>query len=145
MALADLSKLDKMIEEQKQRMEDRPENTQTQTGQMPMGEFPWTMKMKEAFEENIMKSEKCRACNWMNMGQKVVLMNRIQVMRENIPIISIICRQCGTQFVPKWCRKIMLQAIEKENQIMKARSVDQATRDKTMATAQEALRKAKEE
>lgn len=117
MVLADMSKLDAMIAKQKERLDERPEAPP----ERPTGAFPWTHKMSDAFDEEIMKSEKCRACNWMNSGQKIILVNRITVMRESLPVVSVICRQCGSVFVPKWCRKIMLQAIEEENKIMKLR------------------------
>jgi len=118
MAIVDLDDLDKKIKEQQDRLVQKPPEEDKVRVE---GQFPWTTKMRDAFEEEILKSEKCRACNWMNAGQKIIIMNRIAVMREELPIITVICRQCGGLFVPKWCRKIMLQAIEEENKILKMR------------------------
>lgn len=117
MAFASLDEIDKRIQEQKERLDTKPEEP-TQT---PTTSNPWNDKMREAFETEIQKGEKCRACNWMNTGEKVILVNYINVMRERLPIPSIICRQCGSIFVPKWARKIMMQAIELENKILKQR------------------------
>jgi hypothetical protein len=115
--IVSLDDIDKKIKEQQDRLDQQPKVDKVKIE----GQFPWTTKMRDAFESEILKSEKCRACNWMNAGQKVIIMNRIAVMREELPVITIICRQCGSLFVPKWCRKIMLQAIEEENKILKMR------------------------
>ncbi len=119
--LVDLDELDKKIAEQTQRLE-KQEAQQVQQQQLE-AEMPWTTKMQQQFKENIMKSVKCGACNWQNTGQKVVMMHRMQIMRESLPVVSIICKNCGSLFVPKWCRTVINQAIEKENRLMKERQL----------------------
>jgi hypothetical protein len=116
--IVNLEDVDRKIKEQQERLAQKPEVPDTIEVE---GQFPWTTKMRDAFETEILKSEKCRSCNWMNTGQKVIIMNRVTVMREQLPVITVICRQCGSLFVPKWCRKIMLQAIEEENKVLKMR------------------------
>lgn len=81
--------------------------------------LPFTFKMEEAFKEHVKKSIKCLACNWQNFGQLLMMMNYITVMKEQLPIPTIICGKCGVLFVPKWARRIMKQAIEQENKIIK--------------------------
>jgi len=127
-SVVNLDELDKRIAEQTERLEERKAQEDQRSAQLE-AELPWTTKMHESFRENILKSAKCSACNWLNTGQKLVMMNRIQVMREALPVVSIVCKQCGAQFVPKWCRQIMNQAIEKENRLLKERQLRRGQTD----------------
>lgn len=121
-AVVDLDDLDKKIKEQQQRLVEQEQQKQAEAPPLEQ-ELPWTAKMQTVFKENIMKSLKCHACNWQNHGQKIIMMQRMSIMRESLPVISVICKNCGTQFVPKWCRKVINQAIETENRIMKERQL----------------------
>jgi len=114
-----LEELDKKMAEQKQRLDQKKEEDTAQAPPPEMMHLPYTEKMHEAFKEHITKSTKCRACGWQNFGQLLMLMNRIEAMREQIPLPTMICGQCGTLFVPKWARKIVNQAIAMENKIVK--------------------------
>lgn len=120
-----IDELDRKIQEQKQRLGDRIDPPQEQPIPDHMRHLPWTKKMEEAFKENIVKGQKCLACNWMNTGQMLAMMNYIEVMRENLPIPTLICRHCGTLFVPKWARKVINQAFEQQNKILKRGTAQQ--------------------
>jgi hypothetical protein len=118
--IIDLDDLDKKIAEQRDRLDQQPRQDKRQVvdeGQIP----PFTKKMYEAFQEEIGKTDKCHSCNYMNYGNKIIQMSSIQVMNEALPVPTIICGQCGSLFVPKWVRKVLNQAIEAENKIVKAR------------------------
>ncbi len=119
--IATLEELDAKILEQKERVkEEAAKQPSVEEKRKEMQEhLPFTFKMEEAFKENIKKSNKCLACNWMNYGQVLMMMNYIEVMKESLPIPTFICGQCGVLFVPKWARRIMKQAIEQENKIIK--------------------------
>lgn len=116
-----LEDLDSKIQEQKTRLEkEKKQEPSTEEKRMEMAKhLPFTVKMEDAFKDGVKKSNKCLACGWMNYGQVLMMMNYIEVMKESLPIPTFICGQCGVLFVPKWARRIMKQAIEQENKIIK--------------------------
>jgi hypothetical protein len=116
--ITSLEELDKKMREQKERMARKKEEAPKQPI-VPPETAPFTQKMEQTFRENIQKSIKCMACNYQNFGSLIVMMNFIDVMKEHLPIPTLICGQCGTLFVPKWARRVINQAIAQENKILK--------------------------
>ena len=113
--IVDLEQLDKKIAEQKTRMKHQPDKPQ----EPDLSHLPWTEKMKEAFQSEIQKAIKCMSCNWMNHGQMLIMMNYMDVMKEKLPLPTLVCKQCGSMFLPKYVRRIAMQALEQQNKIIK--------------------------
>ena len=112
-----LDELDVKMKEQKERLQQKQKEEHKTT---KMEVFtPWTDKMEIAFRENIEKSQKCWACSWQNFGKLIVMMNHIDVMRENLPLPTVVCGRCGALFIPKWVRAVATQAIDQERKIIK--------------------------
>lgn len=120
MAVINMDAIDEKIKEQQERLNERPEVVQPQ--QVDMSGRPWTMKMKEAFEAEVNKSVVCKACNYQNFGQPLFILNFMAVMREQLPLPTQVCKQCGSLFIPKWARKVLNQAIAEEKKILKRES-----------------------
>ena len=118
--ITSLEELDKKMAEQRKRMREahKAAPPQGHSPAQPM-QGPFGDAMERAFRENINKGIKCGACNWLNHGQKLVIMQTMEVMKEILPIPTIMCGQCGSLFVPKWARRVVRQAIEQENKIIK--------------------------
>lgn len=118
-----LEDIDAKIIEQQERMKEEEQEKKETEGQLTEEQvkerLPFTYKMEQIFKENIKKAQKCLACNWQNYGQILLMMNYIEIMGEQLPIPTFICQQCGGLFVPKWARRIMKQAVDQENKIIK--------------------------
>lgn len=110
----------KILEQQARLKEEKAKLPDSAAKREEMREhLPFTAAMEDAFKDNIKKSTKCLACNWQNFGKILMMMNYVEVMKESLPVPTLICGQCGGLFVPKWARKVMKQAIEQENRIIK--------------------------
>jgi hypothetical protein len=119
--ITSLDELDAKMAEQKERMKEKSEQVQ-QPPPDQVRHTPWTDKMQDSFRQELVKSQKCMACKNQNFGQYIIILNHIQVMRESLPLPTLVCSRCGTLFIPKWARRIANQAIEQENKIVKQMS-----------------------
>jgi hypothetical protein len=121
--ISSLEELDKKMQEQRARMKKKAEEqAQPEQVQAPdpqqIYHAPFTEEMEKVFREHISKSIKCQ-CGWQNFGNVIVLMNTMDIMKEKLPVPTIICTQCGSLFIPKWVRRVINKAIAAENRIMK--------------------------
>jgi hypothetical protein len=119
--ITSLEELDKKMLEQKERFQKEQTQNQTQAPDpaQPIEHAPFTEEMEQGFKDNMQKSQRCK-CGWQNFGKYIVLLNFLDVMRETLPVPTIVCTQCGSLFVPKWARRIVNKAIDQENKIIKS-------------------------
>ena len=115
-----LEQLDAKMAEQRARLQEKKQE-KVEPPEL-IEHTPFTDQMTEVFREEVAKSQKCRVCNWQNYGQFIIILNHIQIMRENLPLPTIVCEGCGSLFIPKWARKVANQAIAQENKIIKQMS-----------------------
>jgi hypothetical protein len=115
-----LDELDQKMREQKERFKEKQESeVKPPDPSQGIEHAPFTEEMEATFAENVRKSQKCQ-CGWQNYGKYIVLLNFLEVMKETLPVPTIVCTQCGSLFVPKWARRIVNKAIEQENLIIKS-------------------------